>query len=402
DLAWNAVKGAAGYRLRIGTDAKFKSPTYLDVPTNAALASALASLQQYYVSVHAIDAKGAALSPESTILAAKTDAAPPAPQLQIPEYDIPGTLNVGTYNVFCANCTKSTSEQKPWTERKQLVIDNILNEDLDVVGLQEASQGWLKDANGKKYDKSQFEDLVEGLGANWAVTNNNRYNCANPKKSTNCVYTYQGASGGDRIAYRTDRLALLTAGSIQLPELDASYTDRFFTWATFTQLSTGKQFFFGDTHLEPQKETKAPWTFYNLRQESTQLILDTIAANNPAGLPVILTGDLQGHKNSKPDNGPYNLLTANGLIDPLGNVKGDTPVNATVITRINTQYNSYNSFQRTALKQKGVNGQNFDYILTTAMTVLEYETVVNVDKDGKYVGVFPSDHNLLRARLLLP
>ena len=37
------------------------------------------------------------------------------------------------------------------------------------------------------------------------------------------------------------------------------------------------------------------------------------------------------------------------------------------------------------------------------MTTLEYETVVDIDPvTGRFVGTVPSDHNMLRASILVP
>ena len=36
------------------------------------------------------------------------------------------------------------------------------------------------------------------------------------------------------------------------------------------------------------------------------------------------------------------------------------------------------------------------------MRVSAWETVVNVDADNKFIGVIPSDHNLLKATVWLP
>ena len=98
------------------------------------------------------------------------------------------------------------------------------------------------------------------------------------------------------------------------------------------------------------------------------------------------------------------MLTRGGLIDPLGNVKGvSTPVKPTVETRINTNYYSFNGWARTARRTTSqVNGVYVDYILTTPMRVSEWETVVNVDANNRFVGVIPSDHNLLKATVWLP
>jgi hypothetical protein len=48
------------------------------------------------------------------------------------------------------------------------------------------------------------------------------------------------------------------------------------------------------------------------------------------------------------------------------------------------------------------NGSNLDYIFTTPMRTTSWETVLDLDSDGKLKGVIPSDHNMLVAKVLLP
>jgi hypothetical protein len=52
--------------------------------------------------------------------------------------------------------------------------------------------------------------------------------------------------------------------------------------------------------------------------------------------------------------------------------------------------------------QSNENGSNLDYIFTTPMRTLEWETVLNLDSSGKLAGTIPSDHNMIRAKVLLP
>jgi hypothetical protein len=48
------------------------------------------------------------------------------------------------------------------------------------------------------------------------------------------------------------------------------------------------------------------------------------------------------------------------------------------------------------------NGSNMDYIFTTPMRTLEWETVLDLDSNGKLEGTIPSDHNMIVATVLLP
>jgi hypothetical protein len=43
-----------------------------------------------------------------------------------------------------------------------------------------------------------------------------------------------------------------------------------------------------------------------------------------------------------------------------------------------------------------------DYIFTTKMRTLVWETVLNLDSSGKLAGTIPSDHQMIVAKVLLP
>ena len=71
--------------------------------------------------------------------------------------------------------------------------------------------------------------------------------------------------------------------------------------------------------------------------------------------------------------------------------------------RVRANYNSHNSFLRTVPHfQADENGSNMDYIFTTRMRTLVWETVLNLDSTGKIAGTIPSDHNMLVAKVQLP
>jgi hypothetical protein len=48
------------------------------------------------------------------------------------------------------------------------------------------------------------------------------------------------------------------------------------------------------------------------------------------------------------------------------------------------------------------NGSMLDYIFTTRMRTVSWETVLDLDSSGKLAGTIPSDHNMLVAKVVLP
>ena len=103
------------------------------------------------------------------------------------------------------------------------------------------------------------------------------------------------------------------------------------------------------------------------------------------------------------------LVTQRGYVDPLGNTyhskdkAGQRAKTQTVEKRIGTWLSSWNDFQRTAKGDRDrLNGTYLDYIFTTKMRVTEWETVADIKADGTFRKAPPSDHNLIRATVLLP
>ncbi|MCB5293262.1 hypothetical protein BJQ90_02710 [Arthrobacter sp. SO3] len=402
NLAWNAVPNAPGYRVAVATKADMSDAEwhrYYGI--NTAELRGLSSVTTYYFKVRVIDEAGTSLSAYTPALVLATKAEPPAPPA------LSNPLTVASYNVMCANCAPESDTNPnalPWSERRGAVVANIKSRMPDVIGIQEASQGWLNEP-GQTGGLSQFEDLLQRLndaGAKYAISNNKRNNCVDSTTPTNCVYADQGASNGARIFYNPATVELVKTGAKALPLASVPENPRFFTWAIAKQKSTGKLFFVGDTHLSTSKADG----FYELRKLQAETIVSVIKQENTAGLPVLMTGDLNSSKWQKPTNAPYDVFTSFGLIDPLGNdYWQDFPsMAATAEKRINTYLDSWNGFATLApaTDDKTANGSYIDYILTSKMRVAQWETVANLDSAGNFVGIIPSDHNMVVATVGLP
>ncbi|MDJ0356568.1 fibronectin type III domain-containing protein [Paenarthrobacter sp. PH39-S1] len=402
NLSWNAVPNAPQYRVAVATRPDMSDATW---HRYAGVASAemrgLSPLSTYYFQVRVIDEAGDALSSYTPVLAVTTKAEPPAP----PELVNP--LTVASYNIMCANCVAEDEDNPnalPWADRRGAVVDTIKSKMPDIVGIQEASQAWLNEP-GYKGGISQFEDLLQRLntaGAHYAPTNDKRNNCVNSTTPTECVYADQGASQGTRIFYNPDTVEILRSGSKALPMGSISENQRYLAWAVAKQKNTGKLFFFADTHLLSGQADG----YYELRKQQADAIVDIIKNENTDALPVLMTGDLNSSKWREPSNAPYDAFTAAGLIDPLGNdyLQEFPSMAATAEHRIHTDLNSWNGLEYTprANQNPAANGTYIDYIFTSKMRVGEWETVANLDAAGNYVGTFPSDHNMIVAKVGLP
>ncbi|MEC5190989.1 MULTISPECIES: fibronectin type III domain-containing protein, partial [unclassified Arthrobacter] len=402
NLSWNPVPNAPGYRLAVATKADMSDATWHRYAgTTHVERRGFNPSTTYYFQVRVIDGEGVSLSDYTPVLSQKTLVAPPAPPPLV------NPLSVASFNVTCANCISGDEENVnalPWADRRGVVVDTIKSKMPDVLGIQEASQAWLNEA-GYSGGLTQFEDLQQRLkaaGAPYELTNTQRNNCVNSTTPTDCVYQDQGASQGTRILYNSRTMDVVRSGSKALPESIVPENRRYFAWAVVRQKSTGKLFFFGDTHLSSSKAEG----FYELRKQQAETIISEIKRQNTEDLPVIFAGDLNSNKWLEPSNAPYDVMTANGLVDPLGNdYRQEFPsMEATAESRINANINSWNGLETIprANANPAANGTNIDYILTSKMRVSKWETVAKLDAAGNYTGIFPSDHNMIVATVGLP
>jgi len=419
-VSWNPVRKAPLYR--ISYTAGDGDTGYIFTGGTTTLVSGLVANTGYAVSVQAVDAASQPAGEFSPAVAVTTPTAAAA-------------LRVASYNIHCHTCSPSIADpaanDQPWTIRRDYVIETIRKADPDVVALQEAQQSWLDDPNdsgSRKLDLSQFEDLTQRLGNPWELTNKNRNNCVKSKTPTDCVYADQGASNGTKVIFNSARLVLKRQGSTLLPAASSDnpgWTDpdpypRWVAWAVFQQRSTGKQFVFADIHLEPRNDDSSdnpyPGTtfFGNIRRAQSVAALTRLGELNSAGLPIVLAGDAASSRAEFGGNLPYPVLTTQ-LVDPLGGTSYNAPATAPAGTRINIAFNSVNKYDRVArrytpsgegydaAKNSAYNGAYNDYILVSpSIRIAEFEQVVDVDAYGRFVGVIPSDHNLIRATLWLP
>lgn len=108
-----------------------------------------------------------------------------------------------------------------------------------------------------------------------------------------------GVHDGEHMAvfYNAEKIELLDWGTYWLsetPDVPSRGWDaacyRTVTWTKVREKASGKEFFFCNTHLDHVGEAA--------RRNGLALIVERIAAMNPKGLPMILTGDF----NTLPDN----------------------------------------------------------------------------------------------------
>lgn len=210
-----------------------------------------------------------------------------------------------------------------------------------------------------------------------------------------------------RIVYNADNAQVLASGSLKLAAVSSRDNERYLAWARLRHVATGRVFVFATTHLQPNRggsSTEYVKAYYDLRARQARQIRDELARVS-GGDPVVLTGDMNSRYNSPgPDgtqsNPQYEVFTAAGFVDPLrggtraDRAKGPLP---SLTSLVDEEFNSCNTYARIPPVTRP-RGNNIDYIyLSGPLAATAWETAVDVDAGGQFVGVIPSDHNLIRA-----
>jgi len=235
-VSWAGISGIGTYRVKWSLKSNFDpapTPASFGSSARSGTITGLTPETKYYFQVVGYDsADKTRLTSYGKYASTTTAKAPVTPP--------PGDtdLRVGTFNLSGANNDgKASGDQQIWSERKPVVVSQIVAENSDVVGLQEAYQS----TGNSSGSVNQYTDLRNGLNA-----------AGKPFEVTD---TNKDASRATRIIYNTATLQMDSQGSFKYVNQVSGSTDRYLVWATFTQKSTGKKFFFADTHLSPNSAT---------------------------------------------------------------------------------------------------------------------------------------------------
>ena len=173
-------------------------------------------------------------------------------------------LRVMSFNVW-----SDRPRNARWSRRLELIVDMLRSTEPDTMGLQEPDLRMVQDLQARMSEYSWV-----GVGRD------------------------DGGSEGELnpIFYRSDRLALLEHNTFWLAaECNVptrgwdAYCRRIVTWARFTDVTSGSEFFHFNTHFD-HFGRKA-------RRESARLLLTQISAI-AGGAPVVVTGDFNCREKS--------------------------------------------------------------------------------------------------------
>ena len=252
--------------------------------------------------------------------------------------DKPTTINVASFNIRMDTPNDSLDA---WPNRKEMVRGLIAFHEFDLFGIQEGFH-------------HQITDILEL--SDYAYVGSGRDD---------------GLTAGEHsaIIYKKERFEVLDNGDFWFSETpdvpgkgwDATCCNRICSWAHFKDLSSGRGFYFFNTHYDHQGVVA--------RRNSSLLLLQKV--REIAGdKPVICTGDF----NATPDSEPIRIILQDGLLNDAYSTTQKPPYGTT---------GTFNSFRPDAKMQNRI-----DYVWTTGHFTVNKYGVLN---DMQY-GHFPSDH----------
>ena len=268
-----------------------------------------------------------------------------------PELSARPYLRVMSFNIRYNTARDSANA---WPHRKDMAASMIRFHHADLAGLQEALKG-------------QIDDLVERLpGYGWFGVGRD-----------------DGREKGEfsAIFYRKDRFELLEESTFWLseePEVigskgwDAAIT-RIVTWGKLRDRSTGKVFFYFNTHFD-HRGVRA-------REESASLLLTKV--KEIAGTtPVIVTGDFNSSESSE----PYRILTESTSTESLRDAR---------YLSVHGHHGPTGTWS--GFEVAGTPGEKIDHIFVkNGVRVLQHGMLSDT-----FDGRFPSDHLPVLAEVVI-
>jgi endonuclease/exonuclease/phosphatase family metal-dependent hydrolase len=260
------------------------------------------------------------------------------------------TLEVVSFNVRLDHEGDGINQ---WKNRVPLVTDYLMEIQPDIIGMQEVLP-------------NQLADLKEILAGYESVS----------------AGRMDGKSEGEAcpVFYNKEVFELLDKGHFWLsetPDVPGSmnwdtHFPRIVTWVNLKQKTSGKEFFFFNTHYSHVSE--------EARERSSELLVKQIT-KIAGSHPVILTGDF----NTPAGSAPYNRLIAGAgnqvrLID--AESLAETVINGDV---------TYNAFD------PGFEGKRIDFIFVNDSFDVKMHAVNEVRKDSLFI----SDHFPVRGEVIL-
>lgn len=257
----------------------------------------------------------------------------------------PLELRVMSFNLRYA----SSQQPNAWADRRPVTKRLIEQQAPDLIGTQEGLYHQLRELSG---DLPDYEWI--GLGR------------AGGSRDEHCAIFFR-RDRFEPVAY--DHLWLSdTPHAIGSITWEHTYI-RMATWVRFRERSTGREFYFWNTHFDHQVETA--------RQKSAALLRDRIAALD-SSTPLLLVGDFNCAAGRS--RAHEILTTATGLLDTW----------TVAARRLNETLNTFHNY-----KPVRADDERIDWILARGPVTVDEAAIVTYHEGEQY----PSDHFPVTARV---
>lgn len=317
----------------------------------------------------------------------------------------PAPVNVGSFNIVNVSLDRHSGNQSPWRLRRNVIVRQILNNNIDVIGVQEVNPSNIfRNRLVSRRSSTQYFDLRAGLNAyskdTWALQTGAAANCVNATTTYKCRYKNRRASGSDRILYNKSSLRQLAFGHTKYSKTSAANRAAGVTWSKLQVKATGAQFLFVTTHLDQRSRPVrlAQW-------KQMIAVINRVKGDRP----VVATGDYNANRSDPLTRTMLPAMRRAGYGDVLGQQYGVNASNTVRAQRRDQAWvNSVNGWKRNVRSysyddSRGNVGQMIDYIFASNnLPVTYFKTVSSFDKSLKVKGRMPSDHNMLRATVVIP
>ena len=309
-------------------------------------------------------------------------------------------LDFASFNIQSAGLDRRSGGRRPWRARRATVVRQILNNGIDVIGIQEAvyTPSFVRRL---VRGRTQYLDLRNGLngrGGRFAVTTRAAVNCVRPSVARNCRHRDRNASAAERILYNKRTVALVRTGSMRYTRQSRRTPHMYLAWAVLRSRASGDRFLFTTTHLDPASRAIR-------RSQWRQMVRQVRRIRH--SMPVISVGDFNTTKMDPLARTMLPAMRRAGIGDVLNQQYRVNPTRRMrARSRVNGWLNTFNHLTTRVArfgyeKRRRNVGNGIDWIFASnRLAVLQYEVVCNFNPRTLRVrGTMPSDHNMIRARI---
>lgn len=275
-------------------------------------------------------------------------------------------VRIGTFNIH--EETATNNQIPSWQDRRDAVVASIRQGGSPPVLAIEEGSSWT----AGKCSPRQVDDLASHLGSQWVVAHTDPIPCKEPDWQRTGVY----------VVYNSDSYRAVGASGHWEVSTSAVSERNFVAYQELEDISSGARMLFVSVHLQKQQSLADD----KERGKEAQKLLADVAALK-LDVPVVFAGDFNSH-DRRPYDGPGIVMRQAHVADAWFVAQ----------KRIRPTYNTANNYQRRPPRTS----TSIDHVYGTPGVGLKTWNQVMKIKSGAYVGVIPSDHNLLVSDITYP